>query len=180
MTRLAASMDVSHAGVSSALGSKRDVFLKSLDLYFANIDADLAGLIAGKTDAVGAVSAIVDCLLAAARKPAFTTIEWRGCLLGNTAFEFGTDDREVVDRLKAGVQVFRTHFKNALSLTSVDRRKCSENDIDRAALQLVAFVQGLLILARCGLSEHEIESVRASRHCERCPACKEVHAPTTS
>lgn len=161
MERLAEAMDVNASDVSSALGSKRDVFIRSLELYFENLEADLAGLSDTNSDAVDAVSTIVDFLIAAARKPAFARTEWRGCLLGNTALEFGTDDTAIIERLSSGVRVFRTQFKRAL-LASPVGRGVSDSAVDRVVLQLLATLQGLLILARCGLTDDEIASIRTT------------------
>lgn len=54
------SMGVSHASFCDAFSSKHDVFLKSLDLYCANIEADLAGLICESKDSESAVAALID------------------------------------------------------------------------------------------------------------------------
>jgi TetR/AcrR family transcriptional repressor of nem operon len=64
--------------------------------------------------------------------------------------------------LKVGVEIFRTLFKKAISLPSATGAKRSEHEIDLAALQLVANVQGLLVLAKSGLSDADIKDMRAA------------------
>jgi TetR/AcrR family transcriptional repressor of nem operon len=125
MPELLDSMGVGRASFYNAFNSKRDVFLKSLDLYFETVDAHLAALIANSKDCDSAVAALIDGVLGVARSPESSTTGWRGCLIGNPALEFGAHDREIVDRLKIGVEVLRARFKKALSLPSAARTKRS-------------------------------------------------------
>jgi TetR/AcrR family transcriptional regulator, transcriptional repressor for nem operon len=154
------SMGVGRASFYNAFGSKRDVFLRSLDLYFETVRAHLESLVADLGDSRQAVARLVDGILDVARGAGATG--WRGCLIGNTALELGASDPEVVARLKVGVEIFRTLFKKAISLPSATGAKRSEHEIDLAALQLVANVQGLLVLAKSGLSDADIKDMRAA------------------
>ena len=155
------SMGVGRASFYNAFNSKREVFLKCLDLYFATVEAHLAALIANAGDRNSAVAALIDGVLQVARSTETSTAGWRGCLIGNTALELGADDREVVDRLKVGVEVLRAQFEKALSLPSPAGAKLSELQIERSALHLVASVQGLLVLAKSGLPDADIKIARA-------------------
>jgi TetR/AcrR family transcriptional regulator, transcriptional repressor for nem operon len=162
MPELLDSMGVGRASFYNAFDSKRDVFLKSLDLYFATVEGHLAALIANVRDRHSAVAALIDGVLVVARSTEANATGWRGCLIGNTALELGANDREIVDRLKIGVEVLRVQFKKALSLPSPDGTKPPDPEIDRAALHLVASVQGLLVLAKSGLAEADIKIARAA------------------
>jgi TetR/AcrR family transcriptional regulator, transcriptional repressor for nem operon len=162
MPELLDSMGVGRASFYNAFDSKRDVFLKSLDLYFETVDAHLSALMANAKDSDSAVAALIDGVLGVARSAESGTAGWRGCLIGNTALEFGAHDREIVERLKIGVEVLRAQFKTALSLPSPAGKRRSDVEINRSALHLVASVQGLLVLAKSGLSETDITIVRAT------------------
>jgi TetR/AcrR family transcriptional repressor of nem operon len=162
MPELLDSMGVGRASFYNAFGSKRDVFLRILKLYFETVDAHLAGLIANASDSDSAVASLVDGILDVARSTESSTTGWRGCLIGNTALELGADDQEIVDQLRIGVEVLRTQFKRALSLHSADGVKRSNVEIERCALHLVASLQGLLVLAKSGLSDADIKSTRAA------------------
>ena len=161
MPELLESMRVGRASFYNAFRSKRDVFLKSLDLYFQNVDAHLAALIVDARDSDCAVAALIDGVLGVARSARPNTTGWRGCLIGNTALELGAHDREIADRLKLGVGVLLAQFKKALSLPSAAGRERSDADIEGLALHLVAGVQGLLVLAKSGLPEADIKIARA-------------------
>src|ERR1700733_5928773 len=162
MPELLDSMGVGRASFYNAFDSKRDVFLKSLDLYFATVEGHLAALIANARDRHSAVAALIDGVLVVARSTEANATGWRGCLIGNTALELGANDREIVDRLKIGVEVLRAQFKKALSLQSADGTKRPDLEIDCSALHLVASVQGLLVLAKSGLAEADIKIARAA------------------
>jgi TetR/AcrR family transcriptional regulator, transcriptional repressor for nem operon len=150
---------VGRASFYNAFGSKRGVFLRSLDLYFETVRAHLESLLADAGGPRQAVARLVDGILDVARGAGATG--WRGCLIGNTALELGASDPEVVTRLKVGVEILRTLFKKAISLPSAAGAKRSEREINLAALQLVANVQGLLVLAKSGLSDADIKDMRA-------------------
>jgi TetR/AcrR family transcriptional repressor of nem operon len=162
MPELLDSMGVGRASFYNAFGSKRDVFLRILKLYFETVDAHLAGLIANASDSESAVKSLVDGILDVARSTESSTTGWRGCLIGNTALELGADDQEIVDQLRIGVDVLRAQFKKALSLPSAEGVKRSKAEIERSALHLVASVQGLLVLAKSGLSDADIKSTRSA------------------
>lgn len=162
MPELLDSMGVGRASFYHAFGSKRDVFLKSLDLYFATVEGHLAALIATAGDSRTAVAALIDGILDVARSTEVTVTGWRGCLIGNTALELGASDEEIVERLRIGVDVLRAQFKKALSLPSADGTKRTEQETDSSALHLVAGVQGLLVLAKSGLTDSDIKIARAA------------------
>jgi TetR/AcrR family transcriptional repressor of nem operon len=159
LPELLEAMGVGRASFYNAFGSKRDVFLRSLDLYFETVRAHLESLLVDVGDSRQAVARLVDGILDVARGAGATG--WRGCLIGNTALELGASDPEVVTRLKVGVEIFQALFKKAISLPSATGAKRSEREINLAALQLVASVQGLLVLAKSGLSDADIKDMRA-------------------
>jgi TetR/AcrR family transcriptional regulator, transcriptional repressor for nem operon len=162
MPELLDSMGVGRASFYNAFGSKREVFLRILDLYFETVRSYLEGLLAEARDSAQAVAVLVDGILNVAKSPQANATGWRGCLIGNTALELGADDPEIVNRLKTGVDALRALFRKAITLPSSSGVARSEAEIDQAALQLVAGVQGLLVLAKSGLPDADIRSVRTA------------------
>jgi TetR/AcrR family transcriptional repressor of nem operon len=160
MPELLESMGVGRASFYNAFGSKRDVFLRVLNLYFETVDRHLASLMADASNSYCAVASLIDGILDVARSAESDATGWRGCLIGNTALELGTHDKEIVDHLKIGVEVLRAQFRKALSLPSADGAKRSNAEIERVSLHLVVSVQGLLVLAKSGLSDADVKSVR--------------------
>ena len=162
MPELLGSMGVGRASFYNAFGSKREVFLQILDLYFETVRAHLEGLISDVRDPRDATALLIDGILAVAKSPQANATGWRGCLIGNTALELGASDEEIVARLKIGVEILRALFRNAISLPSSAGVRRSKREIDQLALQLVANVQGLLVLAKSGLSDADIKSARSA------------------
>jgi TetR/AcrR family transcriptional repressor of nem operon len=160
MPELLEQMEVGRASFYNAFDSKRDVFLKSLDLYFATVDSHLSTLNANAKNSEDAVAALVDGILDVARKARAGGSGWRGCFIGNTALELGAQDRDISDRLKVGIEVLKAQFKRALALPSAAGAKRSNSEIDALALHLVANIQGLLVLAKSGLPESDINTAR--------------------
>jgi TetR/AcrR family transcriptional regulator, transcriptional repressor for nem operon len=162
MPELLDSMGVGRASFYNAFGSKRAVFLRILDLYFETVRSHLEGLIARADDRPQAVALLVDGILDVAKSSEANATGWRGCLIGNTALELGADDPEIVEHLRKGVETLRALSRKAIALPSTSGVKRSEREIDQAALQLVASVQGLLVLAKSGLSAADIKTARAA------------------
>jgi TetR/AcrR family transcriptional repressor of nem operon len=162
MPELLEKMEVGRASFYNAFESKRDVFLKSLDLYFANVDSHLTALIADAKTSETAVAALVEGILDVAKSTRSSRTGWRGCFIGNTALELGAHDREVADKLKVGIEVLKTQFKRALTLPSAAGVKRADSEIDQLALHLVANIQGLLVLTKSGLPEADIKTARAA------------------
>jgi TetR/AcrR family transcriptional repressor of nem operon len=162
MPELLDSMGVGRASFYNAFGSKREVFLQVLDLYFETVRVHLESLISDARDSQYAVALLIDGILDVAKSPQANATGWRGCLIGNTALELGSSDEEIVARLKIGVEILRTLFRKAVSLPSNAGVRRSKREIDQIALQLVANVQGLLVLAKSGLSGADIKSARSA------------------
>jgi TetR/AcrR family transcriptional repressor of nem operon len=161
MSELLETMEVGRASFYNAFESKRDVFLKSLDLYFATVDSHLTVLVADAKTSETAVAALVDGILNVTKNTRSSRAGWRGCFIGNTALELGARDREVAAKLKIGVEVLKAQFKRALALPSAAGTKRADSEIDQLALHLVANIQGLLVLTKSGLAEADIKAARA-------------------
>jgi TetR/AcrR family transcriptional regulator, transcriptional repressor for nem operon len=162
MPELLETMEVGRASFYNAFGSKRDLFLKSLDLYFATVDSHLTALVADAKTSATAAAALVDGILDVAKNTRSSRAGWRGCFIGNTALELGAHDREVAAKLKVGIEVLKAQFKRALALPSAAGTKRADSEIDQFALHLVANIQGLLVLTKSGLAEADIKTARAA------------------
>jgi len=101
---------------------------------------------------------LVDGILAVARADG-RAANWRGCFFGNTALELGSSDPDVVKRLRIGVDTLRSLFEAALSRPAGSSR-LSDVFVRQRALQCVANIQGILLLAKSGVSDAEITKMR--------------------
>jgi TetR/AcrR family transcriptional regulator, transcriptional repressor for nem operon len=162
MPELLEMMGLGRASFYNAFGSKQDLFIQTLDLYFETLKDHFEPLISRETSAQQALAILVDGILAVARSTEGRATDWRGCFIGNTALELGASDPEVVAKLKIGVDTLRSLFERALSLPRADSLPLPSAMIRQRALQCAANIQGLLVLAKSGLSEVEIREMRAA------------------
>ena len=160
MPELLSMMSLGRASFYNAFGSKRELFVQTLDLYFETLRDHFEPLISRETEASRALAVLVDGILAVARSADGHATNWRGCFIGNTALELGATDPEVVARLKVGIDTLRSLFEKALSLSGAGSSHLSGAAVTRRALQCVANIQGLLVLAKSGLSDAEIGQMR--------------------
>ena len=121
---------------------------------------EFATVMALRATARRALGMLVDGILAVARAGDGRTTNWRGCFFGNTALELGSSDPDVVARLKIGVDTLRSLFEAALSRPAAGASRLSDVIVRQRALQCVANIQGMLVLAKSGLSDAEIKVMR--------------------
>jgi TetR/AcrR family transcriptional regulator, transcriptional repressor for nem operon len=161
MPELLEAMGIGKASFYNAFVSKHAVFLDVLDTYFASVDAGLATTLHGQMVRSAAIESLVDAILSVARKPG-SFGGWRGCLIGNTSLELGASDDVVQEKLRLGIHILKRHFENALSLPDNKGRQLPSALKSAGALQCVAAVQGLLILAKSGLAEADVMAAKKS------------------
>lgn len=149
-------MKLGRASFYNAYGSKRAAFLRSLDLYFVLVEQRLSKVVSEAADAREAIGAVIDTILALAQDQG----RWRGCLIGNSALELAPHDREVADRLAIGIRALRTVFQKALERGRTRPNHRDTGESEGVALLLVAGAQGLLVLAKSGISADELAVAR--------------------
>ena len=115
LPELLTTMSLGRASFYNAFGSKHELFVQTLDLYFETLREHFEPLISREPTARRALGILVDGILAVARRDDGRAANWRGCFIGNTALELGSSDPDVVARLKIGVDTLRSLFAAALS-----------------------------------------------------------------
>jgi AcrR family transcriptional regulator len=159
LPELLTTMNLGRASFYNAFGSKHALFVQTLDLYYETLREHFEPLISREPTARRALGVLVDGILAVARADGRTT-NWRGCFFGNTALELGSSDPDVVTRLKIGVDTLRFLFEAALSRPAAGSSRHSDVIVRQRALQCVANIQGMLVLAKSGVSDAEITEMR--------------------
>src|SRR5260370_15769695 len=104
MPELLGSMGVGRASFYNAFGSKREVFLQILDLYFETVRAHIEGLISDVRDPRNAVALLIDRILGVSKSPKTNPTGWCGCLIGNTALALGPDGKQVFASLNSAAE----------------------------------------------------------------------------
>jgi len=153
-------MGLGRASFYNAFGSKHDLFMETLDLYFETLREHFQPLLSTQEKAENALAALVDGILAVSKRTDNAAGCWRGCFIGNTALELGAVDSKVAERLRIGIGVVRSLFEKALSLPLPASPSLPEHLVRLRALQCTASLQGLLVLAKSGLPEVELQAMR--------------------
>jgi TetR/AcrR family transcriptional repressor of nem operon len=160
LPELLRTMSLGRASFYNAFGSKHKLFVRTLDLYFQTLREHFGPLISREPTARRALETLVDGILTVARREDGQTANWRGCFIGNTALELGSSDPDVVARLTIGVDTLRSLFAAALSRPAAGSSRFPDVIVRQRALQCVANIQGVLVLAKSGLSDAEITEMR--------------------
>jgi len=159
LPELLTTMNLGRASFYNAFGSKHALFVQTLDLYYETLREHFEPLISREPTARRALGVLVDGILAVARADGRTT-NWRGCFFGNTALELGSSDPDVVTRLKIGVDTLRFLSKRRCRDLAAGSSRHSDVIVRQRALQCVANIQGMLVLAKSGVSDAEITEMR--------------------
>jgi TetR/AcrR family transcriptional regulator, transcriptional repressor for nem operon len=162
LPQLLDAMDLGKASFYNAFDSKHAVFLKVLDTYFKAVDEALSGALVGVNRREEATSRLLHAIVMVARNPSAQASSWRGCLIGNSALEMGAQDAAVRERLGFGLHLLQQHFRRALSLASEHGNVLSKAEVSARALHAVAGIQGVLVLAKAGLSDSDIAMALSS------------------
>lgn len=148
-------MGIGRSSFYQAFHSKRDIFIRAVDRYRDNLLAELTRQLAAAPSGVKFLRGTLASVAADARgaQPP------RGCLVFNSAVEFGQSDREVSARIKAGIDAFTSAFAAAI------RRAQREGDIDPGkdpelmGRYMVCAMSGLRTLAKAGAKPQELTAL---------------------
>lgn len=148
---IAEAMGVAKSSLYNTFGSKRDLFLESVDHYANTQRAKLAARICSENPEVLLRQMLLEVVS--------DNSAGRGCLLVNTAAEFGTRDGEVCQHVKAGFDGMIQAFVNLIRAgQEAGQFKCGVNPCQYAVI-LIAGISGLRVLAKAGCSADELHPV---------------------
>ncbi len=80
-----------------------------------------------------------------------------GCLITNSAIEFGSDGMLPADALEAGFEILRAALQDRLEDAQEEKLLPGGLNPAIAALKLVVFYQGLLVLVRAGYDKRRLK-----------------------
>ncbi|WP_120496733.1 TetR/AcrR family transcriptional regulator [Kiloniella sp. EL199] len=82
-----------------------------------------------------------------------------GCLLTNTAVEFNNRRRHTTQELDTGFSLLEAAFKRQIIRCTEKGQIAKHSSAQQAAIRLLVFYQGILVLVRAGLRRKEIEQI---------------------
>ena len=133
-----------------AFGDKHQLFLEVLDGY---IERGLAGVrkaLAGDAPAIERLRAFFRSGPKAGG---------RGCLLMKSTTELASSDPEVEERARRNYRAMEAAFAEVVREAIAEGDLSKEADAERLARLLIAVAQGMLFLARTGLTDAELDAI---------------------
>jgi TetR/AcrR family transcriptional repressor of nem operon len=134
----------------NAYGDKAGLFRRALDHYLTSFIAPRLETYAGPDSTLEDLEALFLSLLV----PPYD--DGHGCLVTNSAAEFGSVPSIATDGVRAGITAVRRHAEDVL------RRELGDESAATSAARVVLLYQGFLVLGRAGLLDAEhVAAVRA-------------------
>ncbi len=153
--QLTSAMDLKKQSVYGAFGDKRLLFLKALRLYRGQILSSLEETISQP----GSTIAILEEIYRSASRSSDRHDCPEGCLIVNTALEFGRTDKEIAREVSKLFEGFELNFCRLVKRGQKAGEITDRFDCSVIALGLVNSLSGLRVLEKTGVSDQQIEEV---------------------
>ncbi len=142
--QLEAATGLSAGSIYNSFGDKRGIFLAAFGHY---LKAVLDRRISNFAKPASGLSGLRQLFLSLLREPDGETF---GCLITNSAIEFGSDDAVCEQTVLRGFAILERLFADRLTIAKVSNRLRGDADPQAEAVRLLAFYQGVLVLVRGG------------------------------
>jgi len=154
---LEAATGLSAGSIYNSFGDKRGIFLAAFEHY---LKAVLDRRISTFARPASGLSGLRQLFLSLLREPDGETF---GCLITNSAIEFGSDDTLSEQTVLKGFKILERLFVDRLSAAKASSRLRGDIDPKIEAVRLLALYQGVLVLIRGG---HEPRMIRRAINLE--------------
>lgn len=144
---------VSRYGLYAEWDGKHGLFLAALDKY----KQDQIGFILSEMESVDASRLAVENFFSFFAMTAKGDGSRKGCMMANTAMEFGTADKQVAARVTKHFRRLEMAFRKCLKQAKADGEVHTDFEPDTAAIILAGIAQGLLVMVRAGEPVRKIE-----------------------
>lgn len=152
---LVESMGINRGSLYDTFGDKRSLFLAAIAYYEA---AALQPAIA-RLEAPGAgKQAIADHFYNVVER-ASSDQEQRGCFATNSVVELCARDRDVADRVAAGLQRLEGALKRALQTAQAQGELASDRNLDELASFLLCTLQGLRVVSKLNPDRERLRGI---------------------
>ena len=135
---------LSAGSLYNSFGDKRGIFLAAFAHY---LKAVLDRRIATFAKPANGLSGLRQLFLSLLREPNGETF---GCLITNSAIEFGSDDVVSEQTVRKGFEILQRLFVDRLAAAKAANRLRGDVDPNIGAVRLLALYQGVLVLIRAG------------------------------
>jgi TetR/AcrR family transcriptional regulator, transcriptional repressor for nem operon len=149
--QLEAATGLSSGSIYNSFGDKQGLFLAAFEHY---LEAVLGRRIAQFASPEAGLAGLRQLFLSMLREPNGETF---GCLITNSAIEFGAKGDVVENVVLGGFRILQQLFAKRLSAARISGRLRDGVDPKDAAVKLLALYQGVLVLVRGG---YELKSIK--------------------
>jgi len=147
---LEAATGISAGSIYNAYGDKRGMFLAAFEHYLKAVLEDRIARFAPPSHGLAGLRQLFLSLL---REPGGETF---GCLITNTAVEFGPDDGTAEQTTRKGFEILERLFVERLAAVKSSGELRTDVEAKSASIRLLALYQGVLVLIRGGYAAGEI------------------------
>jgi TetR/AcrR family transcriptional repressor of nem operon len=151
---LVAATGVSRYGLYDEFGSKRGLFLASLDHYQDTAVREYFGIVEQPGASLPQIKIYCDSLLEIYSQPAGKN----GCLVCNTATEVAPHDKAVEKKVKIAMDRMSNGFQAALANAKKLKQVKVDLDVKQAADFLTASLLGASVMVRSGANKQMIKN----------------------
>ena len=141
---------LSAGSLYNGFGDKSALFDAAFDHYLDNVLRRRIAMHADPARGLAGVRELFRTLLAEPRG------ERHGCLITNTAIEFGGGDDRRQDAVRRGFEILRRALQERLAQAASEGLLQPGIDPAIAAVKLVALYQGVLVLVRSGYDKRQV------------------------
>ena len=152
MQDLLAAMQLSKSSFYQTFSNKRSLYMRCIEAY---CEMKVAMLCSKQKVSFSSLEFINEVLQSVLNKNDFN--ERNGCLLVNTANEFGNSDAEISKLVKSSFNKFEKIFLKALKKAQIDKEISKDKNLKSLSRYLVCVLSGLQTLAHAGMSQKYIQ-----------------------
>jgi len=148
-------MGLSKSSFYETFGSKHDLFVAALDLYFASVVEDEASGLENAQSGRRAITSYFDKIVATAGKEDADL----GCFLVNCATEVAAFDGEALERIDAGFARYEKAFRTALKNAQQSREVAKRKDPRSLSRFLTSGMCGMRVMAQAGAKRAALRDI---------------------
>jgi AcrR family transcriptional regulator len=154
---LEAATGLSSGSLYNSFGDKRGIFVAAFEHYLKAVLGQRIAQFARPEAGLAGLRQLFLTLLREADGETF------GCLITNSAIEFGANDEVAAKAVARGFDVLERLFAERLAAAKSSGRLRGDSDVKAGAVRLLALYQGVLVLIRGG---HDLRKIRTAIHQE--------------
>lgn len=139
----------------AAFKSKRNLFLLSLDEYFADLLAGVTQLMQADSPPLKRIEQFFNELI----KESAHDKELKGCLLVNTLLEIPADDEEINNRVASMLQTIEQQFRSVLEQAQASGELAEDKDPAALASTLISGVFGMRVYNRMNKGKKGLNAI---------------------